>query len=250
MSPQDYATAAQDQFTQADKIEAQIRPLIGMPGTSAASAVRALQAEAQQHRERGNTLLGQSDRVTTQAGAQQEQAARQQVDAFMEHLQTPKFKSPQEALGYFQNRYQQALQKLPESASKKDALEAIKAQVDEAQKAVDAITKQQLTPYQQKRLQIEANRPHRADHFGEVTPEQRRRDALDDKRFALEQKRFDVEFPNGQRPPARTSTADERDQDANDGRAAIAKNPAKRNEYIQRFASKWNLSMDKAKAYF
>jgi hypothetical protein len=161
MSPQDYVTAANDQFAQADKIEKQIASLVGIPGTSAQNAIRTLQAEAQQHRERGNTLLGQSDRATTQITAEQEQAARAKVDAFMQNLHTPKFKSPQEALGYYNNRYQAALG-LPESQAKKDALESIKAQVDEAQKAVDAITKSQLTDYQKKRLAIEqqnANRP-------------------------------------------------------------------------------------------
>ena len=50
-------------------------------------------------------------------------------------------------------------------------------------------------------IENKPERPQRPDHFGEVTPAQKHTQDLEDKRYALEQKRFDAEFPGGKKAP-------------------------------------------------
>jgi hypothetical protein len=105
---------------------------------------------------------------------------------------------PKQRLGVLLKR-QQAERAVPGLDPKptQDAIAATQKQITEAQAA--AYQNANLGERKHHDAIIE-NKPQRPDHFGQVTPAQQHQWDLENKRYDLDEKRFNAEFPGGKKP--------------------------------------------------
>jgi len=154
---------------------------------------------------------------------------------------------PKQALGVLGKRQQIEGGQGIDPKRTQDAITAAQKQITEAQAA--AYQNANLAERKHHDLAVE-NRPQRPSHFGEVTPAQQHQWDLEDKRFGIEQKRFDAEFPGGKKPGStKETTPQARGADYTAAATAIQKG-ADRDSVVKRFAAKWQLAPDKADALF
>jgi hypothetical protein len=81
-TPDQYNAQAQGELQAADKIEQQIRGFIGVPGPQAREVVSSLTQEANQHRERAQSLFQQAGRAKSEADADATKAQTAAEDKF------------------------------------------------------------------------------------------------------------------------------------------------------------------------
>lgn len=81
-TPQQFTQQAQGELSAADKLETQIRGFIGVPGPQAREVVTALTQEANQHRQRAQSLFQQAGRAKTEADVDATKQLTADEDAF------------------------------------------------------------------------------------------------------------------------------------------------------------------------
>lgn len=268
-TPQQYQAQAQGELTAADKLEAQIRGFIGIPGPQAREVVTELQQEANQHRERATALFQQAGRAKTEADVDTAKALTASENAFGGKEMTSLPNDPKKALPILRKRLQaergHGYRDLVGDTQKEitdDENRIHQDTVDAENRRQQAIMNAQRGQSLQVRIdQIGANQgggagyEAAARHIKGMKPA----DAVAYLNTIpdLSNKDYDrlvkgvttINTIQTKRPP-NVPLADKRGADFDSGVRAIQKDPNNHDTVVSQYAAKYNLTPDKASALF